>query len=151
MSRAQASTALDGLGHEAPRVVSAAPARWLLTGFGVLCVGLGGLGVFVPGLPTTIFLILACWAFARSNPALQQWVLNTRLFAPYAKYLDGKSPMPVKAKLIAMGLMWACVGMSVWIILSAESAPSWVAWLTIALAGVGTAFIAVWQPRGCRA
>jgi len=40
--------------------------RWLLAGAGVVAVGLGGLGVFVPGLPTTIFLIIASYCFARS-------------------------------------------------------------------------------------
>lgn len=138
----------DGAGTRT-HVAESAIARGLLMAFGVSCVGLGALGVFVPGLPTTIFLILACWAFARSNPALKRWVLSTRLFAPYARYLDGRSPMPVRAKVIAIGLMWACVGLSVWVILKSESAPVWVAWITVALAGIGTGFIAVWQPKGC--
>jgi hypothetical protein len=55
----------------------------LLAAAGLLCVGLGALGAVLPGLPTTIFLILASYCFTRSCPWLEERLLRTRLFAPY--------------------------------------------------------------------
>ncbi|MCB1280559.1 MAG: YbaN family protein [Salinibacterium sp.] len=136
---------------ERPPISSRRAIRWAWAAFGMLCVGLGAVGAVVPGLPTTVFLMIACWAFAKSCPALERWVLNTRLFAPYAKYLDGTTPMPLKAKLIAIGLMWVSVAASGLILMSSESAPAWVVGVIIVAATVGTVFIARWQPRAARA
>ena len=51
-------------------------ARWLWFVLGLVALALGGLGVVVPGLPTTIFLIVAAGCFARSYPRLEQWILD---------------------------------------------------------------------------
>ena len=52
------------------------PVRWLLLAFAVACIGLGIVGVFVPGMPTTVFVILAAWAATRSSPRLHGWLLG---------------------------------------------------------------------------
>lgn len=56
--------------------------RWLFLTGGVGCVVLGMIGVFLPGLPTTPFLLLACWCFARSSPRMEAALLRSRLFGP---------------------------------------------------------------------
>ena len=58
------------------------PVRALLQLFALLCLGLGILGVIVPGLPTTVFILMAAWAAARSSPRLYRWLWNHRLFGP---------------------------------------------------------------------
>lgn len=50
--------------------------RILWIALGLLCVGLGGLGMVVPGLPTTVFFIAAAACFTRSSPRLERWVLD---------------------------------------------------------------------------
>jgi uncharacterized membrane protein YbaN (DUF454 family) len=63
--------------------------RWALTVLGGFFVILGAIGVFVPGLPTTIFLIVACFAFARSCPAMETWIRSRAWTQPFLPYLDG--------------------------------------------------------------
>ena len=58
------------------------PVRWLLLAFAVLCLALGIVGIVVPGLPTTVFILMAAWAAARSSPRLYRWLWNHRLFGP---------------------------------------------------------------------
>lgn len=86
--------------------------RWLLAGAGVLAAGIGAIGVFVPGLPTTIFLILASYCFARSCPLLEQRLLRIPLFAPYMRFLDEGRPMSTRARVVSIVSMWTCVLLS---------------------------------------
>lgn len=85
------------------------PRRWALAGAGLCCVGMGAVGVFVPGLPTTIFLIVASWCFAKSCPPMERWLQRQALFRPYTRYLDPSASMPMRARLTAMGVMWLAV------------------------------------------
>ncbi|MDP2471713.1 MAG: YbaN family protein [Candidatus Palauibacterales bacterium] len=86
--------------------------RWLFLLLGLLSVGLGFIGVFVPGLPTTVFLILASYFFTRSCPWLESKLVRSRIFRPYLKYLDGERAMPLRARLTTIAMIWAAVGSS---------------------------------------
>ena len=77
-----------------------------------MCVGLAAVGVVVPGLPTTVFLIAASYLFTRSCPWLEDRLIRVRWFRPYLPYLDGSRPMPRRARWIAIGLMWSAVSVS---------------------------------------
>jgi uncharacterized protein len=85
------------------------PRRWLLAAIGVAAVALGAIGVFVPGLPTTVFLIIASYCFARSSPWLEKRLLRVPLFAPYMRFLDEGRPMSARARVISMTAMWTSV------------------------------------------
>lgn len=74
-------------------------AVWLA--LGLLCVGLGGLGIIVPGLPTTIFFIAAAACFTRSSRRLEAWVLNLPGIGAAVRDHRAGLGMPRRAKWIA--------------------------------------------------
>ena len=108
---------------------------------GLLAVGLAALGVVVPGLPTTVFLIVASYCFARSWPSLEARVLRSRLFAPYLRAIDGGAPMPRRARIAALVMMWTSVGASLWMLGAAGRLPAWLAAVIVAAALAGTVAI----------
>jgi uncharacterized protein len=80
---------------------------------GVLMLTLGIIGVFLPVMPTTIFLILAAWFFGRSSPQLEAWMYDHQRFGPTLRQWREQGAVPVRAKLMAVsgiasgyGLFW---------------------------------------------
>lgn len=117
-------------------VVRSRLARTLWAGAGLVCVGLGLIGVVVPGLPTTGFMILAAAAFSRSSPRLEQWVLGLPKVGPAVQAYRAGLGMPMKAKVTAIAMM------SIAITISAFLLDSWVVRGVIIAAGViGTVVI----------
>jgi len=72
---------------------------------GLLSVGLGGLGVVVPGLPTTVFFIVAAACFSRSSPRFEQWVLNLPGIGRAVRDYRSGLGMPRRAKVIAVTMI----------------------------------------------
>jgi len=90
-------------------------ARWLWVALGCLFVGLGAIGAVVPGMPTTVFLVLAAACFIRSSQRLYDWLISNKTFGPYLKdYREGKG-IPLKAKLIALSMIIIFVSFAVFI------------------------------------
>jgi uncharacterized membrane protein YbaN (DUF454 family) len=87
--------------------------RILLIITGTLFVGLGIIGIFIPVLPTTPFLLLAAACYARSSRKFHEWLLNNRWFGDYIKnYLLGRG-FPKKVKFLTITLLWITIGCSV--------------------------------------
>jgi len=90
--------------------------RKLLFIAGTLATGLGILGIFVPILPTTPFLLIAAACYMRSSQKFYNWLLNDRFLGAYIKnYLQGKG-MPLKVKILTVTLLWITIGLSVWFV-----------------------------------
>lgn len=79
--------------------------RHALFALGCVCVVLGLIGVVVPVMPTTIFMIIALWAFARSSERLHRWLYTHPRFGPGLRAWDRDRVIPVRAKLLAVTLM----------------------------------------------
>lgn len=119
------------------RVVASRLGRvgWTVTGLG--CVVLGSIGIVVPGLPTTIFFIAAAASFSRSNPRLEQWVLDLPRIGPAIRDHRAGLGMPLKAKVVAISMIVVMVGLSAalidgWIVRS----------IVLGLGAIGVAVVA---------
>ena len=84
-----------------------AAARYLLLIFAALCVALGVIGIFVPGLPTTVFILMAGWAAARSSPRFHDWLENHRAFGPMLRDWRKNGAVSRRAKIAATVMMAA--------------------------------------------
>jgi uncharacterized membrane protein YbaN (DUF454 family) len=87
--------------------------RWVLLICGTVSLGLGLVGIFVPLLPTTCFLLLAAWCYARSSPRLYDRLLNARLIGPYLRRYRESRVIPPKVKIAALVMMWITIGYAV--------------------------------------
>lgn len=79
--------------------------RWALLAFGWLNVAVGFAGVFVPGLPTTVFLLIALWAFTRSSPRFRHWLWTHPRFGPVIRDWHHHKVIPPRAKVAAVVTM----------------------------------------------
>lgn len=87
--------------------------RLVFIGLGLASMGVGAVGVFVPGLPTTIFLIAASYLFARSSPSLHRKLIEHPRLGPYLQNFEKDRSMPARAKAWTLLLMWAGITLSV--------------------------------------
>lgn len=118
--------ALDDAGSRVKRV--------LLIVAGTLFVGLGLLGVVLPVLPTTPFLLLAAACYVRSSSRLYRWLLTNRFFGEYIRrYRDGEG-IPLATKIWAICLLWLSLGSSA---LLAVPARLWWVRLILLVVGLG--------------
>jgi hypothetical protein len=104
----------------------------------LVCVGLGLLGVVVPGLPTVPFLLLAAWAASRGWPALETWLLEHPRHGATVRQWRERGAVPRRAKWLSSGMM-ATSAAIMWII----GVPGW----ALALAVVTMTAVAAWMWR----
>lgn len=110
--------------------------RVALLALGWAAVGLGGLGIVVPGLPTTGFFVFAAWCFARSSPRFEQWVLGLPKIGPMVRdHRDGLG-MPRRVKVVAIGMMLTACAVS-----SVVLGHPVLAAVVLGLGGIGTWYI----------
>lgn len=124
-----------------PCPVRSRPQRWLLAGIGVVLVAIGALGVVVPGLPTTVFLIAASWCFARSCPWLEERLIRVPLFRPFLGYLEPGQAMPRKTIITTLVVMWCAICVSSGLLAFGETPRIALSAVIIGLGVVGTVFV----------
>ena len=80
--------------------------RALLVVAGSLCLGLAVLGLFLPLLPTTPFLLLASACYVRSSERLHGWLMGNRLLGGYIRNFKERRGIPLRAKVTTVALIW---------------------------------------------
>jgi len=113
--------------------------RGVLVGAGLICVALGVLGIFLPLLPTTPFMLLAAACFARSSRRFHDWLLANRTFGPLIREWELHRSIPRRTKLTAIALMALTLAASIVLVVEAR-------WLQGLLAAGGL-LLAVWLYR----
>lgn len=73
---------------------------------GTVSLILGIIGIFVPLLPTTPFLLLTAALYFRGSPRLYEWLLNQKHLGPYIRNFREHKAIPLRAKIISISLMW---------------------------------------------
>lgn len=73
---------------------------------GSIALVLGIMGIFVPLLPTTPFLLLAAALFVRSSPRLYEWLLSQKYLGPYIRNFREQKAIPLRAKIISVSMVW---------------------------------------------
>ena len=97
-------------------VVSSPIIKSLLITSGTISVGIGIIGIFLPLLPTTPFLLLAAACYARSSKRFYIWLLKNKYFGKYIRnYRKGKG-IPFITKLFSIVLLWTTITISIIII-----------------------------------
>ena len=104
---------------------------WTLVG--ILFVVLGAIGAVLPLLPTTPFVLVAAWCFARSSPRLHRWLLESRLFGPMLRDWEENRCVPLRAKITAVVMMVGVGGSSLLLAVPA----GWPRWSGLGLVTVG--------------
>lgn len=90
-----------------PTMVDSGPLRWLWLTLGVIMVGIGIVGIFLPVLPSTVFLIVALWAFSRSSQKFQVWLWTHSTIGPPLRNWYRYRVISPKAKFLAVAMMMA--------------------------------------------
>ncbi len=86
----------------------------LLVAAGLVALGLGLIGIVLPGLPTTPFVLLAAACFARASPRLHRWLTNHRYLGPMVRDWEANRSLPLHVKWIAITMMGTMVLLSAW-------------------------------------
>lgn len=90
--------------------------RYLLIITGWLSVALGVIGIVLPLLPTTPFILLAGGCFAKSSPRFHQWLLNHAFFGPIINTYQNKQGLPRQVKIRAIIFIWITLSISIYLL-----------------------------------
>ena len=79
--------------------------RYLYLTIGFIFVSIGFIGMFIPGIPTTVNILVAAWAFSKSSPRFENWLLNHKVFGQLIRDWRTHRGMSRKAKIKAISFI----------------------------------------------
>lgn len=115
--------------------------RWGLLAFGWINVALGVVGMVLPVMPTTVFLLVALWAFAKSSPRFHRWLYNHPRLGHTIRAWHEHGVIPLRAKVLALAVMGASL-----LYVSLVAATDWTLPTLLALPLAGVAVFIVTRP-----
>lgn len=120
-----------------PRLVRAVRALWVA--LGVISLVLGVIGIFLPLLPTTPFVLLAAACFARGSRRFHTWLVSHPRFGPTILDWQKHRAIPWRAKVFALSTMWVSMGTTAWFLRARPYA-------SLTLIGIALA-VSIWMLR----
>lgn len=106
---------------------------------GAVSLALGIVGIFLPLLPTTPFVLLAAACFARGSERFHHWLVTHERFGPLVRDWQAHRSIPLRAKCLALSMMWTSMGTTAWLMRARPIAS--ITLIAIALA------VTVWMVR----
>jgi uncharacterized membrane protein YbaN (DUF454 family) len=88
------------------------------------------IGIFIPGLPTTPFLLLSAALYAKSSQRMHDWLVNHKVFGKYIREYREKKAIRLKYKIISLSMMWVMITVSMFLI------ESWIVRIIVGVAGI---------------
>lgn len=104
---------------------------------GSLALGLGILGIILPLLPTTPFLLLAAACYVRSSDRLYKWLITNKWFGKYIQNFRSGKGIPLKAKIMGVSILWISICFSAFFVINLI----WIRILILLIAAYFTWFI----------
>ena len=98
--------------------------KYAYMAFGFFCVGMAYVGFVVPGIPFSIFLVMAAWAFAKSSKRMHDWLYNHKWFGPFLTNWTQKKVFPTYGKYAMVAVMTSSLGF-LWISTNNINAVAW--------------------------
>lgn len=103
--------------------------KYLLFTLGIVAVGLAVLGVWLPGLPTTPFLIVALWAFANTSPRFHAWISRAPIFKTamtHVRHYENHRAVTKRVKVVSQSFAWGSVALT-------AGLRGWNSWVVLAV------------------
>lgn len=116
-----------------PPVTNRQPSQLAKVLYGIggsVALVLGVIGIFLPGLPTTPFVLVAAACFAKASPRVHQWMLQHRLLGPVLRNWEEDRSLTRRTKCVAIISMVVTIGISLWTFAGQP-------WIQIILLGLG--------------
>ena len=107
-------------------------AKTLYIALGGVSLALGVIGIFLPILPTTVFLLISAWSWARSSERFYRWLINNRLLGSYISNYRDEKGVTQRQRVLTLALLWIGIGYTAVFIVSKL-------WLTLLLFGIAVA------------
>ena len=120
-----------------PPALRPALARWVWVAGGWAALALGTVGIFLPLIPTTPFVLVAAWCFSKGSRRMHEWLLQHRYFGSTVRDWERHGVIPLRAKLLSTGVMVPRVGYMALF----SPAPGWAVMIAVPLALFGLGFI----------